>query len=155
MRHLLKNVDDECEGKTIQMPVIFKNLKCVIIKTIVWLFERHKPSPKPNTIILINFIAVISGKHSEHDTEPACFVICTLLVPLRHRKLRCTALSAGTRSTDAMCVRFILWIFCIGFPVNVVTTPPVSLNRMFVTCSYRNSAVFRGQVAVSSCTVQI
>ena len=42
-------------------------------------FERHDTSPKSNTIISINVIAVTSGKHSEHCTEPACFVICTLL----------------------------------------------------------------------------
>jgi len=56
-----------------------KDLKCGINKNIVWLFERHKPSPRPNTIILINFIAVTNGKHSEHDIEPSCFVVCALL----------------------------------------------------------------------------
>jgi hypothetical protein len=76
----LKNLEDEFEGKTKQMSVvIFKVLKCDINKNIVWLFERHKPSPRPSNIILIKVMAVTSGKHSEHDTEPACFVICTLL----------------------------------------------------------------------------
>ena len=32
-------------------------------------FERHDTSPKSNTIISINVMAVTSGKHSEHDTE--------------------------------------------------------------------------------------
>jgi len=51
-------------------------------------------------------MSVTSGKHSEHDTEPACFVTCTLLVPLTHRQLHCTARSTWTRSKDVMCVRF-------------------------------------------------
>jgi len=38
-------------------------------------------------------MSVTSGKHSEHDTEPACFVICTLLEPLKCRQLHCSAWS--------------------------------------------------------------
>ena len=34
--------------------LIFKDLKCDINKNIVWLLERQKPRPKPNSIILIN-----------------------------------------------------------------------------------------------------
>jgi hypothetical protein len=34
-------------------------------------------------------MAVNSGKHSEHDTEAACFVLCAFLETLRHR---CTVL---------------------------------------------------------------
>jgi len=41
-----------------------------------------------------------------------------------------------------MCVRFVLWVFCRVFPVNVVTTPLVCLGRMSATWSYRNCAVF-------------
>jgi len=52
--------------------------------------KRHKPSPRPRTIILIRVIAVTSGKHVEHENETACFVICTALEPLRLR--RCTVL---------------------------------------------------------------
>jgi len=73
-RYLLQNLDDEC----------------AYISYILRLFERHKSSPRPNTITLIKVIAVISGKHSEHETEMSCFVICTALEPLRHRKLHCT-----------------------------------------------------------------
>jgi len=70
VRHLLNNLDDESEGKTIQKSfVLFKDLKCDINKNNMWLFERHKHSPRPNTIILIKVMVVTSGKHSEHDTE--------------------------------------------------------------------------------------
>ena len=94
VRHLLGNLDGESERKTILKSILlFKDLKRGTNKNIVWLFERHKPSPKPNTIILIKVMAVTSGKHSEHDTGPACFVICTLLELLRHRKLHCIAWS--------------------------------------------------------------
>jgi len=80
VRHLLKNLDDESEGKTIKKSVlIFKDLKCSININIVWLFERYKSSPRLNTIILVKVMAVTSGKHSEHCNEPACFVICILL----------------------------------------------------------------------------
>jgi hypothetical protein len=58
---------------------MFKDLKCGINRNIVWLYERHKHSPRPNNIILIKVIAVTIGKHSEQDIELACFVICTLL----------------------------------------------------------------------------
>ena len=87
-------------------------------------------------------MSVTSGKHSEHESESACFVTCTLLVPLTHRQLHCTACSTSTRSTDAICVRFQLWVFSGGFPVNVVTTPLVCLGRISATWSYRNSTVF-------------
>jgi len=56
----------------------------------VWLFGRHKHSSIPNTIILIKVMVVTSGKHSVHDTETVCFIICTLLEPLRHLKMHCT-----------------------------------------------------------------
>jgi hypothetical protein len=49
--------------------LIFNDLKCSINKSVVWLFEKHKPSPRLDTIILIKVMAVTSGKHSEHDTE--------------------------------------------------------------------------------------
>ena len=88
-RHLLKNLDDESEGKTIyKSTVLFKDLKCGINKNTVWLFERQTRS-KTEQLILIKVMAMTSGKHSEHDIEPVCFVICTLLEPLRHRKLHC------------------------------------------------------------------
>ena len=62
VRHLLINLDDELEGKTIRKStVIFKDLKCSINKNIMWLFERHKSSPRPNTIILVKVTAVTSG----------------------------------------------------------------------------------------------
>jgi len=91
VRHLLNNLDEESEGKTIQKSfVLFKDLKCHISKNNVWLFGRLKHSSVLNTIILIKVMVVTSGKHSEHDSEPACFIICTLLEPLRHRNVHCT-----------------------------------------------------------------
>ena len=82
-RHLLKNLDDESEGKTIYKSIlIFKDLNHDINKNIVWLFERHKSSPRLNNIILLKVMAVTRGKHSEHCTEPACFIICTLLTDI-------------------------------------------------------------------------
>jgi len=86
----LKNLDGGSEGNIILKSILnFKDLKWGTNKNSVWLFERHKPSPRPNTIISIKVMAVTS-KHSEHDTELACFVICTLLEQLRHCKVHCT-----------------------------------------------------------------
>ena len=119
------------------------------------LFERHKTSPRPNTVILIKIMSVTCSKHSERDTEPTCFVICTLLERLRHRKLHCTACSTWTSSTDAMCLglncgycaedfrsmwsphRWSVWVEC----------PPLGHTET-AQCSI-------GPVALSSCTVQI
>ena len=53
---------------------IYLDLKCSINRNIVLLFERHKPNPKPNTIIITNVTVVTSAKHSDTDTEPTCFV---------------------------------------------------------------------------------
>jgi hypothetical protein len=147
----LKSLDDESAGKTIlESILIFHYLKCGINKNIVWLFEIHEPSPRPNTVILIKFMAVTSGKHSEHDTEPVCFVICTLLEPLRHRKLHCTTWSNGSGSSVAICVRFaedfrsmlspLRWSVSVGcLPFSHIETAQCST----------------GPVALSSCTVQI
>jgi len=77
-----------------------------IKQNIVLLFEGHKNNPKTKTVILIMVMSVASGKHSEHDTEPACFVLCTTFETLRHRKLQCTPWNTRTRNADAMCVRF-------------------------------------------------
>ena len=78
--HLLKNLAIESEGKTILNSIVrFKDLNCGINKYILWLFERHKHNTRTNTIISINVLSVTSGKHSDHDAEPASFVICTLL----------------------------------------------------------------------------
>ena len=49
-------------------------LKWSVNTNFVLLYERHKHNPKPNTIILTNVTAVTSVKHSDSDTEPACFV---------------------------------------------------------------------------------
>jgi len=65
-------------------------------------FERHKHSPRSNTIILVKFMTLSSSKHSEHDTETACFVICTALETLSHRKLHATPWNKRTRSADAI-----------------------------------------------------
>jgi hypothetical protein len=75
VRYLLQNDDDYSERKVIlKSTLILKNLKCLINKNIVLLFERHKPNPIPNTIILTNIMAVTTGKHSDSHAEPACFV---------------------------------------------------------------------------------
>jgi hypothetical protein len=75
MRYLLKCLNEELEGKILlQFILIFKDLECSIDKNIVLLFERHKPSPRPKTIILTNVTAVTSGNHFDHDTESASFV---------------------------------------------------------------------------------
>jgi len=122
--------------------VTFNDLQCSINKIIVCLFERHKLSPRPNTIILIKVMSVTSDKHSEQDNEQNCFVIYTLLQTLRHCKLHCIPWITWSRSTDTMCLQYKLWVFWVGFPVNLVNTTLVCLDRLFVTCSYRNSAVF-------------
>ena len=68
MRHLLKNLDDYSEGKTMQNSILlFKDLKCSTNKNIVLLFERPKPTRRPNTIILVKVMAVTSDRHSEHE----------------------------------------------------------------------------------------
>jgi hypothetical protein len=46
VRHLVKSLDAECEGNTIQQSAVTSNgLQCGINRNIVWLFERHKHSP--------------------------------------------------------------------------------------------------------------
>ena len=96
-----------------------------------------------------------SGKHSEHDTGPACFVICTLLELLRHRKLHCIAWSTWTRRKDAMCVRF-----GCGYSAEVFRSiwSPRSWFAL-VGCSpfgHRETAKCSVRpVALSSCTFQI
>jgi hypothetical protein len=86
------------ENLLLSLPVFIKvdikDLKNSINNNRVGLFERHKPSPRPNTIMSIKVMVVTSGKHSEHETEPACFVICTLLAQFRHRKVHCTPWSS-------------------------------------------------------------
>jgi hypothetical protein len=117
-------------------------MKCGIKRNIVWLFERHKPSPRPNTIIWIKVISVTISKHSVQDTEQACCVICTLLETLKLPKLRYTPWRTWTRSTNPISVRFYLWVFRWGFPVSITTTRSGSLGRLSVTRSYRNSTLF-------------
>jgi hypothetical protein len=48
----------------------FKDLKCLINKHNVLLFEKHKHSPKSNTVIITELMAVNRGKHSDCDNEP-------------------------------------------------------------------------------------
>ena len=57
----------ECEGSEIQYQ-----------QNIVWLFQKYKPIPRTNNIILIKVMSVTSGRHSERDTEQAYFLICSL-----------------------------------------------------------------------------
>jgi len=47
----------------------FKDLNHGINKNIVWLFERHKSSPRPNTKILVKVMAVTSGNWTLHWTS--------------------------------------------------------------------------------------
>jgi len=86
------------ENLLLSVPVFIKvdikDLKSSINNNSVGLFERHKPSPRPNSIMSIKVMVVISGKHSEHETEPLCFVICTLLSRFRHCKVHCTPWSS-------------------------------------------------------------
>jgi len=51
-----------------------RELKWSVNKNIVLLYERHKPNPKPITIIITNVTAVTSVKHSDSDNEPAFFL---------------------------------------------------------------------------------
>ena len=56
MRHLLGNLNEESEGKTIQKFIlIFKGPKCCMSKNVLWRFDRPKPSPRSNSTILIKF----------------------------------------------------------------------------------------------------
>jgi hypothetical protein len=65
VRQLVKSLDAECEGKTIQQSAVTSNgLQCGINRNILWLFERHKHSPRPNTITLITV--------PEHATQTPC-----------------------------------------------------------------------------------
>jgi hypothetical protein len=106
-------------------------------------------------------MAVTSGKHSEHDTETACFVICTLLEPLRHRKLHCTPWSVWTCSTDAMCVQFAedfrsmwsphrwsVWVGCL--PLGHIRTAQCSTGSVALS---RALFKFRWNFLCSYCSV--
>jgi len=134
--------------------IILKYVQCGINRNIVRLFERHKPSPRPNTIILIKVIAVTNDKHSEHDIELACSVFCTTLETLRHRKLHCTPWSTRTRKTHAIWVRFNCWYSLEDFR-------SMSPQRwsVWVGCSslgHTDTAECSiGPVALSGCSVQI
>jgi len=62
----VENLDDESEGKTVlKSIVIIKDLKCDTSKNKVWLDERHKHSPRMNTIISIN----IPDTHHRHKVR--------------------------------------------------------------------------------------
>jgi hypothetical protein len=46
VRHLVRSLDAECEGKTIQQSAVTSNgLQCDIDRNIVLLFERNKHIP--------------------------------------------------------------------------------------------------------------
>ena len=71
MLYLLKYLDEESEGKIILKSIlIFKDIKCLINRNNVLLFERHKHSPQYNTVIITEVMAVTSGKHSDRNNEP-------------------------------------------------------------------------------------
>ena len=95
-------------------------------------YQKIKPSPRPK-----NVTTVKNGKHSNRDTEPACFVTLSNLYITRFIKVHCTAYSYRTHSTDAMCLRFQLRVLCRGFPSvssridNI--TPLVCLGLMSAT----------------------
>ena len=75
VRYLLKNIDDKIEGKIILKSTLsLQNLTCIINRNRVLLCDRHKPSPRSNTVKIPNFTALTSAKHSDRDTEPAYFI---------------------------------------------------------------------------------
>jgi len=59
--------------------LILKYLQYSINKNTVVQFETHKHNAKPNTVILTNITAVTGSKHSDSDTELACFVMVSNL----------------------------------------------------------------------------
>ena len=70
-----KNLDVQNGRRIILISIpIFKDLKCSSNRNIVLLFERYKPNPRLNIILLTNVTAVTSAKHSDRDTELARFV---------------------------------------------------------------------------------
>jgi len=67
----LKYLDENSEGKLILKSIlIFKDLKCLMNKHNVLLFERQKHSPKSNNLIRKEVMAVTCGKHSDRDNKP-------------------------------------------------------------------------------------
>jgi len=66
VRHLLKNLDDKLERKTIQKSIlIFKDLKYRINQNIFCIFQRHKNIPRLTTIISMNVMSVTVGRLSQ------------------------------------------------------------------------------------------
>ena len=71
MLYLLKYLDEETERKLILKSIlIFKDLKCLINRNNLLLFERHSQSPQYNTLIITEVMAVTRSKHSDRDSEP-------------------------------------------------------------------------------------
>ena len=47
-----------------------------------------------------------------------------------------------THTVGVSFVRVLIFVFCRGIPLKVVTTPLVCIDRMFASLWYRNSTVF-------------
>jgi hypothetical protein len=171
MRHLLKNVDDWSEGKIIlKFTLILKNLNCLINKN-VWLKDID-PVQDTNPVqdLTPKFRAVKSGRLSERDTEPACFVSLSYLyitwsiktsqgapysmelLNMQHRR-NVHAVSAG-----GILRRISEFRACRHETDN--TAALVCLGIMSATWPHSNSAVFGmistiQPVVMNSCPVQI
>jgi hypothetical protein len=69
--YLLKYLDEESEVKIILKSIyIFKDLNYLFKQNNLLLFERHKYSPKSNTVIITKVMAVTRSKYSDRHNEP-------------------------------------------------------------------------------------
>jgi hypothetical protein len=69
--YLLKCLDEESEGLLILESIfIFKDMQWLINKNNLLLFQRQKHNPTSNNVIITEVMVVISGKHSDRDSEP-------------------------------------------------------------------------------------
>jgi hypothetical protein len=117
-RILLRFLDEEFEGKVMLKSILlFKYLNVLSTKITCHCLKDRNTIKKINTVITTEVMAVTRSNHSDRDNERNL----TLLDRLRHRKLHCIAWSYRTSSTDALWCGFLLWLFCAGFPLNVVT----------------------------------
>jgi hypothetical protein len=165
VRYLLQNVDDWSEGKIIlKSTLVLKSLNCSINKNSVLLFERHKPSPRPNTVILTNVTVVTSGKRSDSDTELARFVRLSKLYIAWSIKTSQVALC----SIQLLNKRDVLAVLTVGTLRRIserVVTKLITNHRWFVSAlcpplDHSTSTLFARvntiqSVVKFSCTLQI
>ena len=168
VRYLLQNVDGWSEGKIIlKSTLILNNLNCSMNKNSVLLFERHEPSPRSNTFILTNVTVVTSAKHSDRDTEPACFVRLSKLYIAWSIKTTQVALCSIQllNKQHKRNVRAVLTVGILRRISERVVTKLITNHRWFVSAlcpplDHSNSTVFARNNTIeslvkSSCTVQI